>query len=199
MCLQSAVIFFAFKNITLLKIFGKFDVTNVCSLFLANSVLYSSLIHSFIGYLRISFLGWGLLSARLQGQIHQGQPAVASVEKRDRGCFSNTRKHRGQNWLISSAPRTWLNVCHAILFHSTSSEIFYTLFCLAPRLSRWRLNVFCKFFAGSRNSKNTFWWLSRKREKDYSVVNRAKLRKKLPSRALIDHGKERPLWKGGDY
>ena len=29
--------------------------------------------------------------------------------------------------------------------------------------------------------------------------NRAKLRKKLPSRALIDHGKERPLWKGGDY
>ena len=103
MCLQSAVIFFAFKNITLLKIFGKFDVTNVCSLFFANSVLYASLIHSFIGYLRISFLGWGLLSARLQGQIHQGQPAVASVEKRDRGCFSNTRKHRGQNWLISSA------------------------------------------------------------------------------------------------
>ena len=134
MCLQCAVIFFAFKNIS-----GKFDVTNVCSLFFANSVLYASRIHSYIRYLRISLLGWGLLSARFNTRINSRETTGGSLcwEMRSRVLFKHPDTPRtnwlfGLNWLISSARTSNVTErvsCDLVSFNVVWNFLYIILSC----------------------------------------------------------------------
>ena len=97
MCLQCAVIFFAFKNITLKESLVNLT-SQTCAVYFSRTVFYTR--HVFTVILGIceslSSAEAFYLRVLIQGQIHVRQPAVASVEKRDRECFSNTPKYRGQ-------------------------------------------------------------------------------------------------------
>lgn len=136
MCLQCAVIFFAFKNITLKESLVNLT-SQTCAVYFSRTVfrVFASRIHSYIRYLRISLLGWGLLSARFNTRTNSRETTGGSLcwEERSRVLFKHPEIPRtnwliGLNWLISSARTS--NVTERVSCDLVSFNVVWNFLCI---------------------------------------------------------------------